>query len=78
MNNPLVSVVVISYNQAKYIKENLDSLKAQTYPNWELIVADDASPDNSVEEFKNWLKENNVNAKELFHTKNTGLSNGFK
>ncbi|MCY0975823.1 glycosyltransferase [Chryseobacterium wangxinyae] len=74
MNQPLVSIVVISYNQAKYIKENLDSLKTQTYLQWELIVADDASPDDSVEEFRNWLKENDVNAKELFHTKNTGLA----
>ncbi len=74
MNQPLISIVVISYNQAKYIKENLDSLKTQTYLHWELIVADDASPDDSVEEFRTWLKENDVNAKELFHTKNTGLA----
>ena len=74
MRQPLVSIVVVSYNQGKYIKEILDSVKAQTYTNWELIVADDASPDNSVEEFKNWLTINNVDAKEIFHTKNTGLA----
>ena len=74
MRQPLVSIVVVSYNQGKYIKEILDSVKAQTYTNWELIVADDASPDNSVEEFKNWLTINNVDTKEIFHTKNTGLA----
>ena len=74
MEQPLVSIVVISYNQAQYIIQNLDSLKSQTYTNWELIVADDASPDASVEVFKNWLHENNVSAKEIFHTKNTGLA----
>ena len=74
MEQPLVSILVVSYNQGKYVKEILDSVKAQTYTNWELIVADDASPDNSVEEFKNWLTINNVVAKEIFHTKNTGLA----
>ncbi|MFV0175484.1 glycosyltransferase [Empedobacter falsenii] len=74
MESPLVTIVVVSYYQSKYIEENLNSIKAQTYPNIELIVADDASPDNSVEVFETWLKENNYPAKKNYHTKNTGLA----
>ena len=74
MEHPLVSVVVVSYNQAQYIVQNLDAIKSQTYSNWELIVADDASPDDSVPVFKKWLQENNISAKEIFHPKNTGLA----
>lgn len=74
MLQPLVSVVVISYNQGKYITEILNSLKAQTYTNWELIVADDASSDDSVHVFNKWLQQNNVVAKQIFHVNNTGLS----
>lgn len=74
MNQPLVSVVVISYNHEIYIKEMLDSLRNQTYSNWELIVADDASKDSSVEVFKTWLHENGFNAKEIYHEVNTGLA----
>lgn len=69
MESPLVTIVVVSYYQSKYIEENLNSIKAQTYPNIELIVADDASPDNSVEVFETWLKENNYPAKELSYQK---------
>lgn len=74
MEQPLVSIVVVSYNHAKYIRENLDSIKAQTYPNIELIVADDASSDNSVKVYEQWLMENDYPAKKNFHAKNTGLS----
>ena len=74
MEQPLVSVVVVSYNQSRYIVEMLDSLKNQTYTNWELIVADDKSQDNSTEIFENWLIEHNVNAQKIFHETNTGLA----
>ena len=74
MNTPLVTIVVISYNQAKYIVENLDSIKAQTYTNIELIVADDASTDDSVEVFDNWLAKKKYSAKKNYHTNNTGLA----
>jgi alpha-1,3-rhamnosyltransferase len=73
-SNPLVSVVVVSYNHSRYIKENLDSIRKQTYSNVELIIADDASQDNSVEIIENWLKENNLSAKKNFHKVNTGLA----
>lgn len=74
MDQSLVSIVVVSYNQGKYIKENLDSVKYQTYDNIELIVADDASTDNSVEIFDEWLSKNNYKAEKNYHKKNTGLA----
>lgn len=49
-NKPLkVSVVLCSYNGAKYIVEQLDSIVNQTYPIFELLIFDDVSVDNTVE-----------------------------
>lgn len=45
----LVSVIVASYNHASYLRRRMDGLIKQTYPNIEIIVIDDRSPDNSVE-----------------------------
>jgi len=58
-NNPLVSIIVITYNSSKYVLETLESAKAQTYQNIELIISDDCSTDNTVEICKQWLEDNN-------------------
>lgn len=57
-DNPLVSIIVITYNSSKYVLETLESAKSQTYRNIELILSDDCSTDNTVEIVEGWIKEN--------------------
>ena len=49
MNSPLVSVIIPNYNHAKFLDERIQSVLNQTYQNFEVIILDDKSTDNSVE-----------------------------
>ena len=48
-NKPVVSIVLPTYNGAKYIRESLDSILAQTFQDYEIICVDDGSTDGSDE-----------------------------
>ncbi|QNK79103.1 glycosyltransferase family 2 protein [Winogradskyella sp. PAMC22761] len=48
-NQPLVSIIIPTYNRAHLIGETLDSVMAQTYQNWECTVVDDGSTDDTVQ-----------------------------
>jgi glycosyltransferase involved in cell wall biosynthesis len=54
---PLVSIVVPSYNQARYLPTTLDHLLHQDYPNLELVIVDDASTDGSAELLRDYLEQ---------------------
>ncbi len=51
---PLVSIVMTTYNGTEFLKAQLDSIIAQTYPNIELIIVDDHSTDNTFEILKKY------------------------
>jgi len=59
MNLLLVSIIIPTYNRAHLIGETLDSVMAQTYKNWECIVVDDRSMDNTEEIVQKYIKLDN-------------------
>ena len=50
ISNSLVSIIIPTYNRRELIKETLTSIQNQTYKNWECIIVDDGSTDNTKEE----------------------------
>lgn len=56
-NQPLVSIIIPTYNRAHLIGETLDSVLAQTYQNWECIVVDDGSSDITDEVVGSYVKK---------------------
>lgn len=79
---PLVSVPVVTYNSSKTVLETLESIKAQTYQNIELIISDDCSKDKTVRLCKDWIAKNGsrfVRVELLEAPVNSGISaNGNK
>ena len=74
---PLVSVAVITYNSSKYVLETLESIKAQTYKNIELIISDDCSTDNTMQLCKKWCEQNEDRFARIQYVEveqNTGVS----
>ena len=55
MKEGLVSIIMPTYNCAKFIGETIDSIQAQTYSSWELIIVDDCSEDNTKEIVENYM-----------------------
>lgn len=77
MEQPLVSVPVITYNSSKYVLETLESIKAQTYHSIELIISDDCSTDNTIELCQQWAEDNKdrfIRTQIITSKVNTGVS----
>ncbi len=69
---PKVSVIVPCYNQARFLEETLLSVKTQTFTNWECIIVDDGSTDNSKKLSLHWCESDK--RFKYFYKNNGGLS----
>ena len=58
MTGPLVSIALCTYNGDQFLDEQLQSLLAQTYPNLEIVVVDDASNDKTAVFVESWSSRN--------------------
>lgn len=57
VDGPLVEILLATYNGGQYLSEQLDSLFAQTYKNWKLVVHDDGSVDNTLEVVRHYAAQ---------------------
>ena len=83
--NASVSVIIPMYNAARFVTETLESVRGQTYKDWELIIVDDGSTDSSVERVQEFLSLHPCRAQLLSHqhgenrgtsaSRNLGLEN---
>ena len=69
-SNPLVTVYVTNFNYGNYIEQSIESVLAQTYKNFELIVIDDGSTDDSRKIINRYIDKTNVR---VIFQKNKGL-----
>ena len=74
MNNQLISIIVPNFNSASYIEETLNSILEQTHENWEAIIVDDGSTDNSKQLILEYTKNDNRIKLHKRKTKNKGAS----
>ena len=73
MENTLVSIITPAYNSSKFIEETIKSVLNQTYNNWELLITDDFSTDNTIEIIESYA-ENDSRIKLFKLEKNSGAA----
>lgn len=72
-DNPKVSIIIPVYNLAGFVEQAIQSILDQTYSNWELLVIDDGSTDQSAEQIQKYLSLDSRIS--YFFQNNSGVSN---
>jgi len=71
-DNKTVSIILPTYDRAKFLERSIDSVIAQSYNNWELLIVDDGSRDNSKEIIHSFVNKHS-NIKYFYHS-NRGVA----
>ena len=72
MEQELVSVIMPTYNAAKYLRGSIESILNQTYSNWELLISDDASTNPETKEILEYYQKKDSRIKVFFLPRNLG------
>lgn len=72
-NNPFFTVVMPAYGVEKYLEKAVETIKEQTFEDWELIIVEDGSPDKTAE-IAEELQTTDTRIRVIHHEKNKGLS----
>lgn len=70
---PAVTVIALCFNHARFLTECLDSIASQTFQDFQLIVTDDCSKDDSAQLIESWLASHRPDALFIRHSLNVGL-----
>lgn len=68
--NEKVSILIANYNNGRYLMDAINSVRRQSYPDWEIIIVDDCSTDNSVDIYKDLEGDDRINI--FFNNNNMG------
>ena len=77
MSAPKVSVIVPIYNQLRFIRETVDSVLAQDYPNVELVLSDDGSTDGTSEVLRECADRHPERVELVASERNTSIAGAF-
>ena len=69
---PLFSVLIANYNNGRYLMEAVESVYAQTYDNWEIVIVDDGSVDESCALYEDLVRNDRVHV--FFNDRNRGCA----
>ncbi len=74
-NSPVVSIVMPAYDASKFISESIDSVRSQTFKDWELLIIDDASKDETDRVVKEYMEQDSrINLHSLPVNQGTGFA----
>lgn len=74
MSNDLVSIIMLSKDNGRYVEESIRSVLAQTYQNWEIVFMDDASKDDTISQMMNLMDDKRIHVSKNVNSKGSAAS----
>ena len=74
MDRGLVSIIMLSKDNGRFVKDTVESVFAQTYMNWELIFMDDSSKDDTISQMMDYMKDRRIKVSKNVESRGSAVS----